>query len=82
MSTAAAYKNCPWDPKADSPHQQADFVSEIVSFQQSHILSLSEQLLPIFTILQETDTHLIRLHGLVGEQGSNIQVPLTPQFPA
>lgn len=26
MSTAAAYKNCPWDPKADSPHQQADCV--------------------------------------------------------
>lgn len=32
--------------------------------------------------LQQTDTHLIQLYGLVGEQGSNIQVPLTPQFPA
>lgn len=37
----------PRDLKADSPHQQQDFVLDIVSFQQSHILSLSEQFLPI-----------------------------------
>lgn len=47
MPTAAVHQNCPWDLKEDSPHQQPDFVSDIVSFQQSHILSLREQLLPI-----------------------------------
>lgn len=76
MSTATAYKNCPWDPKADSPHQQPDFVSDIISLQRSHILSLNEQLLPILA------THLIQLCGLVGEQGSNMQESLTLQFPA
>lgn len=47
MPTAAVHQNCPWDLKEDSPHQQPDFVSDIVSFQQSHILTLREQLLPI-----------------------------------
>lgn len=57
MSTATAHKNCPWDLKADSPHPQSDFVPDIVSFQQCHILCLSEQLLPILATHFRRQTH-------------------------
>lgn len=54
----------------------------IVSFQQSHILSLSEQLLPILATHFRRQTHTMQLCGLVGGQDSNTQMSLTPQFPA
>lgn len=55
------HSNCtqklPLDLKADFPHQQPHFLSDIASFQQSHILLLSEQLLPIFTTHFRRQTH-------------------------